>query len=137
MKRPFGNPTATYIACVFAVGALGACASPPGARSQTQLLGMSKKALLSCAGTPLSQERVQDWEYLTYIGGGDGNGDTSAVPTSPNTAMDPSSGNQPHCEATFLVKDGVVQRVDYQTRTRGVTTKGEPCAFIVANCVKP
>src|SRR5262245_18376443 len=137
MKRPFGDATATYIACAFAVGALGACASPTGARPQTQLLGMPKKDLLSCAGTPHSQDRVQEWEYLTYIGGGDGNGDTAAVPSSPNTAMGASSGNQPYCEATFLLKDGVVQRVNYQRRTKAVATKGEPCAFIVENCIRP
>jgi hypothetical protein len=136
MERPIGNATETYIACAIAVSALGACASQVDARAQRELLGMSKKELLSCAGTPHRQDRVEDWEYLTYVGGGNSNGDASAVQTPPSTAPGPRASNQPYCEATFLVKDGVVARVNYQSRTGGVTTKGEPCEFLIEKCVR-
>ena len=81
---------------------------------------------MSCAGVPQRQDRVDDLEFLTFAGGGDsvGGGDTGRT-------------NRRYCEATFALKDGIVQRVNYQGRTGGLLTKGEQCAFIVENCVKP
>lgn len=56
------------------VGAISLCLLSGGAsahrsqvatRGQTELIGMSKKELLSCAGVPVRQERVDDLEFLT------------------------------------------------------------------------
>ena len=114
---------------------LSACASQHRAavanRAQTELVGMSKKDLLMCAGVPIRQDRVDDVEFLTYGGGGDST--TAAVVTSRRTAA--SKTAQRYCEATFVLKDGVVQQVNYQGRTGGLFSKGEQCAFIVENCV--
>ncbi|MGZ6237744.1 MAG: hypothetical protein ACXWMJ_10560, partial [Syntrophales bacterium] len=58
-------------------------------RAQTELVGMTKKQLFSCAGVPSRQEQVDDLEFLTY---------------------------KHYCEATFILKDGIVQKINYQER---------------------
>ncbi len=104
-------------------------------RAQTEMVGMSKKDLFLCAGVPVRQERVEDLEFLSYAGGGDNVGGAVAMNTSSNTAVAVGRSNRRYCEATFVLKDNVVQKVNYQGRTGGVLTKGEQCAFIVENCV--
>lgn len=105
-------------------------------RAQTELVGISKKDLLLCAGVPLRQERIEDLEFLTFAGGGDNVGSAVAINTSPDTAVVSGKSARRYCEATFVLKNGMVQKVNYQGRTGGVLTKGEQCAFIVENCVK-
>jgi hypothetical protein len=121
---------------VLAALCLSACASHHRAsvasRAQTELVGMSKKNLLLCAGVPVRQDRVEDLEFLTYAGGGDST--TAAVALSRSTAVSKTAHR--YCEATFVVKDGVVQKVNYQGRTGGRFSKGEQCAFIVENCLQ-
>ena len=105
-------------------------------RAQTELVGMSKKDLLLCAGVPLRQERVEDLEFLSFAGGGDSVGSAVATSTSSSTAIAVGKSTHRYCEATFVLKNGIVQKVNYQGRTGGLLTKGEQCAFIVENCVK-
>lgn len=105
-------------------------------RAQTEMVGMSKKDLFLCAGVPLRQERVEDHEFLTYGGGGDSVGGAVATSTSSNTTVAVGTSKHRYCEATFVLKDGTVQKISYQGRTGGLLTKGEQCAFIVENCVK-
>ena len=106
-------------------------------RAQSELVGMSKKDLLSCAGVPPLQARVDDLEFLTYASGGDSVGTVLSRLTSPSTAVATGKRARRYCEATFILKDSVVQRVNYQGRTGGWLTKGEQCAFIIENCLKP
>jgi hypothetical protein len=103
-------------------------------RARTEMVGMSKKDLLMCAGVPARQERVDDLEFLTYTGGGDSVGAAYARSTSPATAVAVGKRTQRYCEATFTLKDGVVQQVRYSGRTGGLLSRGEQCAFIVENC---
>ncbi|MGA3084039.1 MAG: hypothetical protein ABSE95_04540 [Thermodesulfobacteriota bacterium] len=104
-------------------------------RAQTELIGMSKKDLLSCAGVPVRQERVDDLEFLTYTGGGDSVATGYATQTSPSSAVVVSKRHHRYCEATFILKEGKVEKINYQGRTGGLITKGEQCAFIVENCL--
>jgi hypothetical protein len=105
-------------------------------RAQSELVGLSKKDLLLCAGVPLRQERVDDFEFLTFAGGGDSIGGAIASSTSLNTVTAVGKSTHRYCEATFVLKDGLVQKVNYQGRTGGLLTKGEQCAFIVENCMR-
>ncbi len=112
-------------------------------RAQTELIGMSKKNLLQCAGVPIRQEHIEDLEFLTFAGGGDSVGgavatgsSTSGIGTSTSRASVFGKSTRRYCEATFVLKDGIVQKVNYQGRTGGLLTKGEQCAFIVENCLK-
>ena len=121
---------------LFAALCLSACASHQranvAARAQTEMIGMSKKDLYQCAGVPVRQEQVDDLEFLTYAGGGDST--TAAIATSRRTAVSKTAHR--YCEATFVLKDVVVQKVSYQGRTGGLLSKGEQCAFIVENCIQ-
>jgi hypothetical protein len=117
--------------CLVACGASHRRAEVAG-RAQYELVGMSKKDLLLCAGVPIRQQQADDLEFLTYGAGGDSTAVT--VATSQKTSVSKSAHR--YCEATFVLKDGVVQRVNYQGRTGGMFTKGEQCAFIVENCLR-
>ena len=90
-------------------------------RATSELIGMSKEDLLICAGIPVKQERIDDLEFLTYSGGG---GDVGKI-------LDYS------CEATFILKDGIIKKINYHGRTGGPLTKDEQCTFIIENCLKP
>ena len=105
-------------------------------RAQTELVGMSKIELLSCAGVPVRQERMDDLEFLTYSGGVDIFGAEVDTYTSPSTATATGKRTYLYCDVTFVLKDGVVQKVNYKGRTGGLLTKGEQCAFVVENCLK-
>jgi hypothetical protein len=105
-------------------------------RAQTELIGMSKKDLFLCAGVPQRQERIEDLEFLTFAGGGDSVGSVVATSTSPNTAVAIGKSKHRYCEATFVLKNGIIQKVSYHGRTGGLISKGEQCAFIVENSVK-
>ena len=105
-------------------------------RAKTELVGMSKIELLSCAGVPVRQERMDNLEFLTYSVDEDGVGAAVATSTSPSTAIATGKRTYLYCDVTFVLKDGVVQKVNYQGRTGGLLTKGEQCAFIVENCLK-
>jgi len=105
-------------------------------RAQIELVGMSKIELLSCAGVPIRQEQMDNIEFLTYSSGGDSVGTAVATSTSPSTAIATGKRTHRYCEVTFVLNNGVVQKVNYQGRTGGLLTKGEQCAFIVENCLK-
>jgi len=83
-----------------------------------------------------SEERIDGLEFLTFGGGGDSVGTAVATSTSPNTAVAVGKSAHRYCEATFVLKDDIIQCVNYQGRTGGLLTKGEQCAFIVENCVR-
>jgi len=122
---------------------LAACAKYQRAsiagRAQREMAGMSKRDLLVCAGVPIRQQQVDDLELLTYAGGGDtttattGTSQQTSATTAQHTSV--STTARRYCEATFVLKDGVVQQVNYQGRTGGLFSKGEQCAFIVENCL--
>jgi hypothetical protein len=106
-------------------------------RAQKELVGMKKIDLLSCAGVPHRQQQLDDLEFFTYTGGGDSVNVGVARATSHSTAIVTGKSKRRYCEATFILKDGIVQEVNYQGRTGGLLTKGEQCAFIIENCLNP
>lgn len=131
------------------------------ARAQREMVGITKSSLLSCAGTPIRQERSEGLEFLTFAGGGEivntatitANTSSTEMNSRVGSVFDPVSSKvttstsssstsatarsqRRYCEATFVLKEGIVQKVSYQGRTGGALTKGEQCAFIVENCVK-
>ncbi|MFZ5504612.1 MAG: hypothetical protein ACOY7P_03900 [Pseudomonadota bacterium] len=118
---------------------LGGCAvqrANLAERAQSEMVGMSKKELLLCAGVPLRQERVEDLEFLTFSGGGDSVSSGAATAVSSKTVVGTETTTRRYCEATFVLKNSAIEKVSYQGRTGGLLTKGEQCAFIVENCLK-
>jgi hypothetical protein len=105
-------------------------------QAQTDLIGITKKELYFCAGVPASQEKLDELEFLTYIAGGDSVGVGIGTTTSPSTAVGLVSSQRPYCEATFVLGNGIMQKVNYLGHTGGWATKGEQCAYIVENCLR-
>jgi len=91
-------------------------------RAPSELAGLSKVDLLSCAGVPVRSEKIDNMEFLTYAGGGDVKGWFHR--------------RHHYCEVTFTLQDGVVQNVTYAGNTGGRFTKGEQCAYVIAPCMK-
>ena len=127
---------AASLATVLAVSGCAVQRANTANRARSDMVGMSKVDLLSCAGVPVRQAQAEGLEFLTYAGGGDNLNAGVVTSTSQNTAIGIGKSAHKYCEATIVLKDGFVQRVNYQGRTGGLLTQGEQCAFIVENCVR-
>jgi len=104
-------------------------------KAKTALIGISKKDLFACAGVPARSQQVEDMEFFTYVGGGDGTGGAVGV------AGQPAGGavivtHRRYCEVTFVLRAGKVEKVNYVGRTGGWATSGEQCAFVVEPCLE-
>ena len=142
-----------------AIGALGlglsACANPQADQAlyaQRAFIGMPKQTLLSCAGVPDRQAAVDNAEYYTYSserittqqvpghfgfggyygwrrpwgwGPGFGGLGFDSVPDIETKS----------CEATFTLKNGVVQQVVYGGSTDSPSGRLGQCYTIVQNCL--
>jgi hypothetical protein len=123
--------------------AITACANPAADRAvtaQSALVGMPKSVLLSCAGVPERQAAADNREFFTYH--------TGRIVSYPATtgAFYPgpwrpwgygwgwpaytADVRSYACEATFTLRNGVVERVVYG----GGSSLGE-CGAIVQNCL--
>lgn len=143
------NRHALAVVALAATGALGGCANPAADEAlaaQTALVGMPKETLLSCAGVPERQASVDNREFFTYR--------SSRIVSYPSPpplgyyggwsrpyygygAGWPSYGyevNSFDCEATFSLRNGVVERVVYGGATSGSAQLGQ-CYAIVQNCM--
>ena len=93
-------------------------------KTRTDLIGMSKADILSCAGTPAQSSKSNNIEVLTYsYAAGQPRSDSGAV-------------QQGQCSASFVFQRGRLTKLNYTGRTGGLATQGEQCGFIVANCLK-
>lgn len=144
------------IICAFAFTGCAVQPTQTATRAQTELIGMSKKELLSCAGVPLRQERIDDFEFLSFVSIGDSIETAVVTNTSSTMAVAEGKSSHPYCEATFVLQNGIVQKINYQSRGAakansngaaslgkalgglifGKSKKSEQCAFIVENCLK-
>ena len=114
--------------------------------AQTALIGMSKATLLSCAGVPERQATVDNREFFTYR-----SSRIVSYPSAPPLGYYggwgwphygygygwPSYGyevNSFDCEATFSLRNGVVERVVYGGASGGSARLGQ-CYAIVQNCM--
>jgi hypothetical protein len=128
----------TRILALFVALGLSACAAHQRAetaqRAKDELVGLKKSELLACAGAPARSAVSEDIEVLTYEGGGDSRGVGVGTATR-GLAVGTISSYRRYCEVTFVLRGGVVDKVNYAGRTGGLATKGEQCAFVVENCV--
>lgn len=85
------------------------------ARAKTELIGLSKTELLTCAGVPVRSTTEGDQEFMSYGASSYGWGSS--------------------CVVTFVLKDGAVKTISYSGRTGRRSQNGEQCAYAVANCV--
>ena len=137
---------------LLAAAGLAGCADP-GAdlalAAQSALVGMPKATLLSCAGAPLRQATSGGLDFLTYQAGSI-DYYASPPPLPPpgypwgypgwrygGLDYDPWDPYPPRsvdvvdnrCEATFTLRNGVVERLVYRASSQGA------CAAIVQNCM--
>jgi hypothetical protein len=89
--------------------------------AKTELVGLSKKDLLSCAGVPTRSDKVDDMEFLTY--------------GSDATGIGFFHRSKRYCEVTFTLKNGVVEKVSYSGNTGGRFTEDEQCAYVIKSCM--
>jgi len=87
-----------------------------------------------CAGVPVRTKQIEDMEFLTYFSGGDSCG-YFAGGTSSSAAVGTVSMSRRYCEVTFILRNGVIESLNYIGRTGGKLTKGEQCAFVLQNCI--
>ncbi len=90
--------------------------------AKTELVGLSKTDLLSCAGVPMRSETIDDMEFLTYV--------------SDSGKRVFFSRCKQYCEVTFTLRNGVVEKISYAGNTGGRFTKGEQCAYALEPCMK-
>ncbi len=125
---------------LFVITAMSGCArlhrAEIAAQAQTEMIGMSKRDLYLCAGVPVRQAQIEGLEFLTYAGGGDSTGAAVGTSTPSGVAVGAISTQRRYCEVTFVLDNGIVQKVNYQGRTGGWASQGEQCAFVVEKCVK-
>ncbi|WP_085940722.1 hypothetical protein [Azospirillum sp. B506] len=133
-----------------AAAALGGCANPAADEAlvaQTALIGMPKATLLSCAGVPERQASVDNREFFTYR-----SSRLVSYPSPPPLGFYGGGWGRPYygygyggpvygyevnsfdCEATFSLKNGVVERVVYGGASGGSAGLGQ-CYAIVQNCM--
>lgn len=142
-----------------AVGALalllGACANPQADQAlyaQQAFVGMPAQTLLSCAGVPDRQATVDNLDYFTY------SSERIVTRTTPAFASvrpywhpyhgwrySPAFGMGWHhdqteiesrdCEATFTLRNGVVERVVYNSASAGPSARLGQCYQIVQTCL--
>lgn len=89
--------------------------------ARTDLVSLSRDALLACAGPPDSSESSGSREYLHYVGGpakGEGKSSDKSV-----------------CVATFVLRYGSVDRVDYTTPGGRIATAPEHCLERLRPCL--
>lgn len=103
--------------------------------AQTALVGMPRKELLACAGVPVRSAVDGTTEFMTYVGGGDSTGAAVAT-TNGNVGVGVVSTKHRYCEVTFVLENGIVQKLNYAGRTGGYATEGEQCAYVVQGCMK-
>jgi hypothetical protein len=133
-------------AALLAAGLLAGCAGDEASRqqataAQTALVGIPESTLLSCAGVPERSAIADGTRFLTYVarGGGGGGPSTSfglgtgsggtGVGIGLGFPLLGASGPR-ICEATFTVRDGVVQQLRY-----GIDADPYQCQKIVQNCL--
>jgi len=101
--------------------------------AKTELIGMSKNELLSCAGVPDKAASSNGVEFLSYRSGGETNYSANTFYGYNTTTLINSSHR--FCDITITLKNDKVQRVSYSGKTGGLLTQGEQCAYVLENCV--
>jgi len=107
-------------------------AGPPAA--QAALIGLAKPALLACAGAPWRSGTHEGREYLIYLSGTppDISAPRQAAAPTPAPAKRPAD----YCRVTFVMKDGVVEKITLAGYTRAPLVESPECARITDPCLK-
>jgi len=129
---------------------LAACANQAATdravMAQSALVGMPEPQILSCAGVPNRTSSRDGVDYFTYfrpgsygsagpsVGLGIGGGSSSGVGVGVGFGIPVFTGGgsaSESCEATFVLRNGAVEQLRYNTRSGYVGA----CEPIVRNCL--
>ncbi|HYD32171.1 MAG TPA: hypothetical protein VEB64_15120 [Azospirillaceae bacterium] len=139
-------PALAALAVAFSLAACANQQADQALYAQTALVGMPKKTLLSCAGVPARSATVDNAEYYTYRSGRVVSYPSSSVGVwsggyssglGVGVGLPLFAGNDVHsydCEATFSLRNGVVERIVYGG-TSGGSSRLSQCYAIVENCL--
>ena len=113
-----------FFVAVFVCGSLSACAVAKERRltalAQRDLPGITRTALIDCAGEPAWSELNGDLERLTYVS------EHPDVEQNRRTTT---------CVANFLLRHGYVEQLHYETLAGRMVPKREACAPIISACM--
>jgi len=101
--------------------------------AKTELIGMSKGELLSCAGVPDRTMSSNGTEFLSYRSGGETSYSANTFYGYNTTTLINSSRR--YCDITIALENDKIQKVSYSGKTGGLLTQGEQCAYVLENCV--
>lgn len=104
-------------------------------KAQSSMVGMSKRQILECMGAANNTQSQGNVEVWAYHSGGDYRGSVNLYSNDQGTTGT-AIVNRRSCEINVVFENGTVSKVLYLGRTGGLLSKGEQCAFAVANCVK-
>jgi hypothetical protein len=88
--------------------------------AERDLIGLSRDALVDCAGEPAHVEQTGEREMLYYV------------------AEDPEAENQTRastCVASFTVRRGYVEHLHYETLAGRLVKERENCVPIIESCM--
>lgn len=146
-------PAARTLAAGALVLGLGACANPQADQAlfaQQAFVGMPAETLLSCAGVPARQASVDNLDYFTYTSERIVSRSIPSAGISPywhpwygwryaspfwGFGNDRTEVESRNCDATFTLKNGVVQQVVYNSASDGRSARLGQCYQIVENCL--
>ena len=99
-------------------------ASRTAEKAQSSLVGITEEQLYTCAGVPHREAATPDVHVLTYFASGGATMNKNATRIRSR-----------YCEATFVLRNGIVQSVRYTGNTGRLLTKYRECEPIIRNCV--
>ena len=105
--------------------------------AKTEMIGMSKSKLLSCAGVPNASYKDGNREYLTYNSGGDSSivGNTF-YGYNTTTIFNKRTRS---CKVTVTLENDRITNMKYNEKTsllRSAMFENEQCGYVLADCVK-
>ena len=101
--------------------------------AKTELIGMSKTELLSCAGVPDKTARSNGVEFLSYRSGGETSYSANTIYGYNATTF--INSNYKFCDIKITIEDDRVQSIKYSGNTGGLFTPGEQCGYVLENCI--
>ena len=107
-------------------------------KARSDMVGFSRGDVLGCMGAPARKESAGNTTVWTYYSGGASTSFSSGSANIQGKTVTGSSSTVTRnrsCTINVVMKNEIVQRVNYSGRTGGLLTKGEQCAYAVENCV--
>jgi len=101
-------------------------------KAQSSMIGMSKQQILECMGAASNTQSQGNAEVWNYHSGGDYRGSVNLYSNDQYTTGT-AIVNRRSCEINVVFENGIVSKILYSGRTGGILSRGEQCAFAVAN----